>query len=66
MPASFDNDPRRDRLLLLLILALFLFVSPLVGYWADAASPWYLPYLLWLLLIILAARLVRWGRRHDL
>jgi hypothetical protein len=41
-------------------------VSPLVRWWAADDSPWYLPYLLWLLLIVLAAWVVqRGGSHHD-
>jgi len=36
-----------DRTLLLLLIGLFLFVSPLTDIWSAANAPWYLPYLLW-------------------
>jgi hypothetical protein len=43
-----------DRVILLFLFALFLFVSPLVTWWATPEQPWYLPYLLWALIIVLA------------
>lgn len=53
---------RRDRVILLTLFALFLFVSPFQSWWAADDSPWYLPYLIWLLLIVLTARPWRiWG-----
>lgn len=42
-----------DTVILLLALALFLFASPLVTWWSDAGSSWYLPYLLWAIVILL-------------
>ncbi len=54
-----------ERSILLLIAALFLFVTPVTLSWAHAGSAWYLPYILWLILIVWCA----WGQirasRHD-
>ena len=57
------NDPRFDLVLLLAALALLLFASPLTAWWSALGAPWYLPYLRWLLLILLAA--LRTHGRHD-
>lgn len=46
---------RLDRVLLLLLLALFLFLSPFTAWWAAAEPPWYVPFLLWAGLITLVA-----------
>ena len=46
-----DSDIPLDRVILSLLLALFLLVSPLLDWWAHDDAPWYLPYLIWLLLI---------------
>jgi len=54
MPAPTDK-PERDRAVLLALLMLALFASPAASWWLDAQPPWYLPYLLWLAVIILAA-----------
>ena len=56
-----------DRVIILFLFALFLLVSPLLGWWAADDSPWYLPYLLWLALIVLCAWLqLKERRRHDI
>jgi len=44
-----------DRVLLLLLLAVFLFLSPFTAWWAAAEPPWYVPFLLWAGLIALVA-----------
>ena len=49
-----DND-LRDASVLIGLLAILLFASPLVSWWARESSPWYLPYLLWLMVIGLGA-----------
>lgn len=52
---SGENGGRLDRVLLLFLVALFLFASPFTTWWAHANPPWYTPFLLWGLLIALLA-----------
>ena len=46
-----------------LLVAVLLLAPPLLYWWAHPASPWFLPYLLWGLIIALAALLQQAGRR---
>jgi len=55
-----------DKVLLLFLFALFLLVSPLLQWWAADASPWYLPFLIWLGIIALAYWRNRRGGTHEL
>jgi len=48
-----DNDKPIDKVILLLLLALFLLVSPFMSWWANPDAPWYRPYLIWLFIIVL-------------
>jgi hypothetical protein len=67
MPAPTDR-PERDRAILLALLMLTLFASPAVSWWLDTHPPWFLPYLLWLAVIALAAwqaRTPRPRKRSD-
>lgn len=48
-----------DRAILLFLLGLLLFASPLRTWWSAPGHAWYLPYLLWLFLIVLALLLQR-------
>lgn len=50
-----ETGPHLDSTILLFLLAIFLFVSPLVQWWASDDSPWYLPYLIWFGIITLVA-----------
>lgn len=61
-----DSDKHLDRVVLLFLFALFLLISPLLQWWAADDSPWYLPYLLWLLVIGLTFWLQRRRKRHEL
>ena len=54
-----------DRVILLFLFALFLFASPLVDWWAGGGAPWFTPYLLWLLLLILVMYLLQRGAPDD-
>jgi len=47
--------------MLLVLLALGIFASPLTASLAGFRPPWFVPYLLWLFLIVAAAFLAR----HD-
>lgn len=68
MPLS-NKNPGRDRAVLLGLLALALFATPDTSWWLGSSPPWYLPYLLWLAVIALAAwqsrSSRRQGHRHD-
>lgn len=58
-----DNEKAIDKVILLLLLALFLLVSPFMAWWANPAAPWYRPYLIWLLIIALTWWLARRNRQ---
>jgi hypothetical protein len=60
-PPSQRNDLNG---LLGLLLAL-LFASPLMDWWANSASAWYLVYLFWAIIITLAAYLVHHHDDHE-
>lgn len=60
-----DND-LRDSSVLIALLGLLFFASPLVAWWAGDHRPWYVPYLLWALIIILAALIQSLRARNDL
>ena len=55
-----------DRIVLLLLFAVFVFASPFTDWWLSTSSPWYLPYALWALLIALVAWTGRRRGRRDL
>lgn len=52
-----DKKPQRpkERLLFIVALALLLFATPVLFFWARDDSPWYLVYLLWVFIIGLSA-----------
>ncbi len=60
-----QNRPELTASILLLVLALGLFASPFTASWAGFRPPWYIPYLLWLLLIGIAAFLARSSSDDD-
>ncbi|HEB97069.1 MAG TPA: UTP--glucose-1-phosphate uridylyltransferase [Sedimenticola thiotaurini] len=66
MPDPQDIRRQKEHSLLLVLLALLLFASPLTFWWASGHHAWFLPYLLWLLLILAGAWLQVRHRRHEL
>jgi len=57
-----QNSNQRDNTLLLGFFILLLFSPPLVAWWTAPGNTWYLPYLLWLGIILLIAWV---QRRHN-
>lgn len=53
-----SQDPNRsdhlDSVVPLFLFGLFLFLSPFTTWWAGYTRLWYLPYLIWFGLIVLA------------
>ncbi len=66
MPGPFDSRRQLDSVILLALLALLLFASPLMAWWARSTYPWYLPYVLWLLIIVIGAWLQLRRGDHEL
>ncbi len=66
MPASARNNFRIERTLIMLALIMLLFVSPLTEFWAALDAPWFSPYLIWLVAIILSWSLQRSLRKHGI
>jgi len=66
MPKYQEPEQQRESTLLLVLFALFLFASPFTIWWASDYNPWFLPYLLWLLIIMIGAWLSTHHSRHDL
>ena len=65
MPRSSLPGKQNESTLLLILLALFLFASPFTNWWASDDNPWFLPYLLWLLVVLIGAWLHSHYRHHD-
>ncbi|MCG6968988.1 MAG: hypothetical protein LJE85_04385 [Gammaproteobacteria bacterium] len=64
MPTPVKQE-RRDLAIILAGLMLVLFASPLILWWSNPQMPWYMPYVLWLLVILLAGYL-QWRRlKHE-
>jgi hypothetical protein len=54
--ANPDRNGRRlGNVVLLFLFGLLLFASPFTDWWAAAEMPWFFPFFLWALLIVLVA-----------
>ena len=62
---SSDLRPTEITLVVLLISSLVL-LPPLLGLWFAPDSPWYLPYLIWLGIILLSYYLQRLLRKNAI
>jgi len=63
MPQGQDQG-QSTHSVLIFVFALFLFASPFTVWWMLALPPWYVIYVLWLLIIGLSWLLARELRRH--
>ena len=60
-----DKGRQSDLVILLFLFAVFLMTPPFVSWWATAHVAWHIPYLIWLLVILLAAWLQVRSRADD-
>ncbi len=61
-----DSNKYLDAVVVIFVCAAFLFISPFLLVWSYSAAPWYLPYLLWALVILFAGIVQRLRHRHEL
>lgn len=59
------GERARDLSLLSFGIALLVFATPLRLIWAADGRPWYLPFVLWLMVTVLAFWVARAARRHE-
>jgi hypothetical protein len=55
MPQTPPPEGQFDRTLALGLLILLLLSAPIMVWWTSTDSPWYIPYLLWLVIILFTA-----------
>ena len=60
-----QHAPRHDLAVILGLLTLVLFASPLAGWLARLDLPWYTPYALWGMVVLFGALLARRNRRDG-
>ena len=63
MRDPWEREQLIEHSLLLALLILLLFSSPILAWWSEPDSPWYVPYLIWLFIIFLIALIL--GRIHN-
>jgi hypothetical protein len=63
--AKRQQTPRHDLAVLLGLLILLLFASPLTGWLARLDLPWFSAYALWGVIVFLGALLARSNRRDG-
>ncbi len=66
MASDKHNAHTVERTLVALAVALMLFLSPLTEFWASLSAPWYSPYLVWLLAILIVFLLQRYLSKHEI
>lgn len=66
MGPAGDNAKSLDVVLAAFIVAVFLFASPIHMLWMSPGTPWYVPYLIWLGVIVMTGVLQHWRGRHEL
>ena len=64
-PAS-DNGKYLNLVLVAFLVAVFVFASPFYLLWMTPDTPWYVPYLIWLAVIVMTGVVQLWRGRHEL
>jgi len=52
---EFKSNKLIEKTVAIALLLIVLFASPLLDWWSQSALPWFTPYLLWLLIILVTA-----------
>ncbi len=63
MQDPWERERLTDHSLLLVLFILLLFSSPFLAWWSEPNNLWYLPYLLWFMIIMLIAWVL--GRHRN-
>ena len=66
MGRGADNGKFLNLVLVTFIVAVFVFASPFYLLWMSPQTPWYVPYLIWLAVIVMTGVVQHWRGRHDL
>lgn len=61
-----DNGNYLNLVLVTFLVAVFVFASPFYLLWMAPETPWYVPYLIWLAVIVMAGAVQLWRGRHEL
>ena len=61
-----DNGRYLNLVLVAFLVAVFLFASPFYLLWMAPETPWYVPYLIWLGVIVMTGIVQRWRGRDGL
>lgn len=65
--ARQPNNLKSMELTIIAVIAIImLFLSPLTEYWADLDAPWYSPYLVWSIAILISWLLQRYLNKHEI
>lgn len=59
-----QKQPNFDYHLITALVMLLIFATPFTDWWSQAKSAWYLPYLFWLMLILVTAW-IHWRTRSK-
>ncbi|MBT3204505.1 MAG: hypothetical protein HOM14_13290 [Gammaproteobacteria bacterium] len=65
MPKQSKNSNSSERTLMVVLLVLVIFLSPMSNFWAAMDAPWFSPYLAWAVAIFLSWLLQRYLREPD-
>lgn len=61
-----DKSRYLDSVVLVVLFTAFIFLPPFVTVWMTAIFPWYMPYVVWLGIIVLIALVQCMRDRHEL
>ncbi len=66
MRPGADSEKSLNRVLVVFLVAVFVFASPFYLFWMAPQTPWYVPYLIWLAVIVMTGVVQHWRSRHEL
>ena len=64
MSSNTPEGRKTEISLIVILVSILMLLPPVLNLWAEADNPWYIPYLVWLGIIVLTFFLQRVLRKH--
>jgi len=64
MPSNSSESRPTEITVIVVLMAILILLPPVLDLWIDSLNAWYMPYLVWLGLIVLSYGLQRILRKH--
>ncbi len=66
MPPQAPESRPTEITVIAVLVSLLILLPPMLEFWGEANNPWYIPYLVWFVIIVLTYLLQKLLRKHAI